>query len=277
MLYYYAHSGHKFGLERVRRGVAILKNLRSKGFEVQLLVNDFRAGLSAKDWGGEEYVTIETIQDIDAIAMVGDSIIIDSPEDDHGRLVKYCSDFTNVWRFSESQEDKTIYNEKMITRDNIVIDEDIYTNELVKENRVLYFLGDSDYNKMILNNADFFKEFNMDLLLGSYFFVKYESDLEKIFDTLYEAEDYVDTLKSVKTVVTSSSQCAFESKSCGARVIYLDIDKNSVYDKSILEDYGISVIDGFDSNSLKEAINNCDTSSVKKLNIYNIEDISSFL
>jgi len=277
MLYYYAHSGHKFGLERVRRGVAILKNLRSKGFEVQLLVNDFRAGLAAKDWGGEEYVTIETIQDIDAIAMVGDSIIIDSPEDDHGRLVKYCSDFTNVWRFSESQEDKTIYNEKMITRDNIVIDEDIYTNELEKENRVLYFLGDSDYNKMILNNADFFKEFNMDLLLGSYFFVKYESDLEKIFDTLYEAEDYVDTLKSVKTVVTSSSQCAFESKSCGARVIYLDIDKNSVYDKSILEDYGISVIDGFDSNSLKEAINNCDTSSVKKLNIYNIEDISSFL
>jgi len=277
MLYYYAHSGHKFGLERVRRGVAILKNLRSKGFEVQLLVNDFRAGLSAKDWGGEEYVTIETIQDIDAIAMVGDSIIIDSPEDDHGRLVKYCSDFKNVWRFSENEEDKTIYNEKMITQDNIIIDEETYSMDSKKEDRVLYFLGDSDYDKLILNNSTFFEKFNMDLLLGGYFFVKYENDLEKIFDTLFESEDYVEVLSKAKIVVTSSMQTAFEAKSCGARVIYLNIDKNSIYDNSLFREYGISIIDGFDENSLKEAINNCDNTIEKKINIYDIEEISSFL
>ena len=277
MLYYYAHSGHKFGLERVRRGVAILKNLRSKGFEVQLLVNDFRAGLSAKDWGGEEYVTIETIQDIDAIAMVGDSIIIDSPEDDHGRLVKYCSDFNNVWRFSENEDDKTIYDEKMITQDNIIIDEETYSMDSKKEDRVLYFLGDSDYDKLILNNSTFFEKFNMDLLLGGYFFVKYENDLEKIFDTLFESEDYVEVLSKAKIVVTSSMQTAFEAKSCGARVIYLNIDKNSIYDNSLFREYGISIIDGFDENSLKEAINNCDNTIEKKINIYDIEEISSFL
>jgi len=277
MLYYYAHSGHQFGLERVRRGVVFLKELRSRGFEVQLLVNDFRAGLACKDWGGYEYVTIETIQDIDAIAMVGDDLIIDSPEDDHGRVVKFCSDFKNVWRFSENIEDKTIYNEKMITRDNFIVDKELYRQKIDKKDRVLFFLGDSDYKKTILNNLDFFKEFDMDLLLGSYFFVKYEKDLEKIFNTLHEAEDYVDTINSSKIVVTSSVQTAVEAKFSGAKVIYLNIYNNSIYNIDMLEDYGIIIVDGFDTKSLKEAINNCDNKVVKNLNIYNIEEISNNL
>ena len=277
MLYYYAHSGHQFGLERVRRGVVFLKELRSRGFEVQLLVNDFRAGLACKDWGGYEYVTIETIQDIDAIAMVGDDLIIDSPEDDHGRVVKFCSDFKNVWRFSENIEDKTIYNEKMITRDNFIVDKELYRQKIDKKDRVLFFLGDSDYKKTILNNSNFFKEFNMDLLLGSYFFVKYEKDLEKIFNTLHEAEDYVDTINSSKIVVTSSVQTAVEAKFSGAKVIYLNIYNNSIYNTDMLEDYGITIVNGLDVKSLKEAINSCDAKVEKSFNIYNIEEITTFL
>jgi len=113
MLYYYAHSGHKIGLERVRRGAALLKRLASNGVETQLLVNDFRAGLAAKDLGVKDYVTIETIQDIDAIAEAGNSIIIDSSEDDRGRLVKYCSDFKNVWRFEHDPSDTSVHGETL--------------------------------------------------------------------------------------------------------------------------------------------------------------------
>ena len=277
MLYYYAHSGHQFGLERVRRGVAVLKKLRSKGFEVQLLVNDFRAGLAAKNWGGEEYVTLETIQDIDAIAMVGDSVIIDSPEDDHGRLVKFCSDFSPVWRLAESVEDKAIYDEKMISKDSLIIDDTLYLPSQNKTENVVYFLGDSDYGKIILNNKDFFASHQMELLLGNYFFVKYENDLEKIFTTLHEPEDYVEVMSSAKIIVTSSSQTAIEAKLTGAKVIYLNIDKNSVYEKEILANCNITVVDGFDSEGLNKAINNCDTQIEKKLNLYNIDEIMTLL
>ena len=66
-LYYYAFTGHKHGLDRVKRAVVILKKLREKGFETVLLVSDFRAGLVARDFGVLDSVTIEGIQDIDAI------------------------------------------------------------------------------------------------------------------------------------------------------------------------------------------------------------------
>jgi hypothetical protein len=228
-LYYYAFTSHKYGLDRMKRGAVILNKLRESGVETMLLVNDFRAGLVARDFGVHESITIEGIQDIDAIAQIGDSVIIDSPEDDHGRLVKYCSDFKSVFRFSEHLEDKSIHGEVMLRLDckdencisSLIVD-DTYFEEHTKENRTLFFLGDSDANKTILNNADFFKDMNMELLLGNYFYVKYESDLEKIFDTLHEAEEYMDLICSSSRIVTSSFQTALDASVAGAEVIFIE-------------------------------------------------------
>jgi len=249
MLYYYANTGHKMGLERLRRGVALLNTLSEKGIESQFLVNDFRAGLVAKDLGLKNYVTVEGVQDIDAIAEHGDSIIIDSIEDDHGRLVKYCEDFKNVWRFAHDENDKAIHSEIVLDRDTVLVD-DMYFKEMKKENRVLFFLGDADYDKIILNNADFFRSVDMELLLGNYFFVKYEDDLAKLFSTLHEPEEYVDLIKSSSTVVTVSSQAALEAKVAGANVVYLDIEDNKLYSTDILNSYGIVIINGFDNENL---------------------------
>jgi len=164
MLFYYANSGHKIGLERVRRGAALLKRLAKQGIETQLLVNDFRAGLAAKELGVKEYVTVETVQDIDAIAQFGDSIIIDSPEDDHGRLVKYCEDFKNVWRFEVGNDDLSVHGETLFKAEckddsceNAVIVDDDYFEKTEKEERTLFFLSDADYDKTILSNESFFK------------------------------------------------------------------------------------------------------------------------
>ncbi len=252
MLYYYANSGHKIGLERVRRGAALLKRLTSNGIEAQLLVNDFRAGLVAKDLGVKEYVTIETIQDIDAIAEVGNSIIIDSSEDDHGRLVKYCSDFKNVWRFEHDSSDSSVYGEILLRSEckdencvNAVIVDDDYFEKETKKERILFFLSDADYDKTILNNEVFFKTLNMELLLGNYFFVKYEDDLAKLFSMLHEPEEYEDLIKSSRYVVTSSAQTALEAKVSGAKVIYLSISENDFYPVELLKTYGIDVVNGF--------------------------------
>ena len=253
MLYYYANTGHKIGLERLRRGAALLKSLTNQGAKTLFLVNDFRAGLLAKELGVKDYVTVEGVQDIDAIAEHGDSIIIDSVEDDHGRLVKYCEDFKNVWRFAHSENDQAIHDEIILDVDTILVDE-MYFEETKKEERVLFFLGDADYNKIILNNEEFFKAFDMELLLGNYFFVKYEDDLAKLFSTLHEPEEYNDLIKSSSTVVTASTQTALEVKASGGRSIYLNISDNALYSVDMLREYGIEVIDGFNIEALQDVL-----------------------
>jgi len=256
MLYYYANTSHKLGLERLRRGAALLNRLSAKGVETQLLVNDFRAGLVARELGVAEYVTIEGIQDIDAIAQNGDSIIIDSLEDDHGRLVKYCEDFDTVWRFAHDAEDKAVHSEIVIGLDTVLVDDTYFDDKREKEERTLFFLGDADYNKTILGNEAFFKAFDMELLLGNYFFVKYEDDLAKLFTTLYEPEEYEALIKSSTTVVTASSQTALEAKVVGAHVIYLALPEQELYAPALLESYGIEVIDGLDKEKLSEFLQN---------------------
>jgi len=259
MLFYYANSGHKIGLERVRRGAALLKRLASNGVETQLLVNDFRAGLAAKELGVKEYVTVETVQDIDAIAQFGDSIIIDSPEDDHGRLVKYCEDFKNVWRFAHDSSDSSVHGEILLKAgckeenclDAVIID-DLYFEENTKEERTLFFLSDADYDKTILNNEDFFKSLDMELLLGNYFFVKYEDDLAKLFSTMHEPEEYVELIASSSRIVTSSSQAALEAKASGAKVIYIHLSDDTLYPLELLSSYGVDIVNGFDTETVRK-------------------------
>jgi hypothetical protein len=260
MLYYYAFTGHKHGLDRVKKAAVILKKLREHGVETMLLVNDFRAGLVAREFGIAESVNIETIQDIDAIAKIGDSIIIDSPEDDHGRLVKYCSDFKEVFRFAQSADDKSIHGEVMFRLDckddedcisSIIVD-DIYFEEYEKEDRTLFFLGDSDADKIILNNADFFKDNKMELLLGHYFYVKYEDDLAKLFTTLHEAEEYTDLICSSKRIVTASFQTALEGSVSGAEVVFIDLNIISEEERKILLLLKVILIISFDKHKYQQ-------------------------
>ena len=272
MLYYYANTGHKIGLERLRRGAALLKSLTSQGAETLFLVNDFRAGLLAKELGVKDYVTVEGVQDIDAIAEHGDSIIIDSVEDDHGRLVKYCEDFKNVWRFAHNENDKAIHDEIVLDVHTVLVDE-MYFEETKKEERTLFFLGDADYDKIVLNNEDFFKAFDMELLLGNYFFVKYEDDLAKLFSTLHEPEEYDDLIKGSSTVVTASVQTALEVKASGGRSIYLNITNNPLYTTNTLREYGIEIIDGFNIEALQTTLAKTVVNTGKKVEIIDDKNI----
>jgi hypothetical protein len=259
MLYYYAHTGHKVGLERLRRGIALKHALEKHDIDMQMLVNDFRAGVALKDEQGlSEYITIETIQDIDAVAQMGDSVIIDSDEDDHGRLVKYVADFKQVWRFAHDSDDKPIHGEILLTPEcsdencieGMIID-DIYFQKQEKRETILFFLKDDDHEKAILSHKVFFQAFDMELLLGHYFFVKYEKDLSGIFNTLHEPEMYTETITTCSTVVTGSSQAALEARASGAKVIFLNTENNSLYSVDVLEKYGILILDGFDSDALR--------------------------
>jgi len=243
----------------MKRATVVLKKLRERGIETMLLVNDFRAGLIARDFGTPESITIEGIQDIDAIAQTGDVVIIDSPEDDHGRLVKYCSDFKQVFRFAEHSEDGSIHGEIMLTLDcqednclSAVIVDDLYFETHQKEERILFFLGDSDADKTILNNADFFKDSGMELLLGNYFYVKYESDLEKIFDTVHEAEEYTSLISNSSKIVTASFQTALEASVSGAEVVFIELDNLEAEKREILKKLNIKLVLNFNRESYEQ-------------------------
>jgi len=263
MLYYYAHTGHKVGLERARRALAVMKKVEEQGVPMRLLINDFRAGVALKDEQGlAEYITIETIQDIDAVAQMGDSVIIDSDEDDHGRLVKYVADFRQVWRFAHDSEDRSIHGEILFkvgcdTADaceEAVIIDDRYYESYEKEEKVLFFLRDYDHDKTVLGNETFFKAFDMELLLGHYFYVKYEDDLAKLFSTLHEPETYTEQITQSSTVVTASAQTALEAKVSGAKVIFIALDEIPLYPLSLLEECAITVVEGFDIEAVKRAL-----------------------
>jgi hypothetical protein len=277
MLYYYAHTGHKVGLERARRGLALMKKLAVHNVEMRMLVNDFRAGVALKDEQGlSEYITIETIQDIDAVAQMGDSVIIDSDEDDHGRLVKYISDFKQVWRFAHDEKDKSVHEEVLfrpscreeVCEEAVIID-DIYLKTHKKEERILFFLGDHDHDKTILGNEIFFKAFDMELLLGHYFFVKYENNLAKLFSVLHEAEVYPELIYGSSTIVTASAQTALEARLSGAKVIFLQLNDIALYPLSLLENVGIEVVEGFDISGLKKALETVSVETSNNIKVFN--------
>jgi hypothetical protein len=284
MLYYYAYSGHKVGLDRVKRAVALLKQLGTDGIESRLLVNDFRAGLCAREFGIFDSVTIETVQDIDAIASIGDVVIIDSPEDNRGRLQKYCSEYKVVFRFAQHEQDRVCYDEIIIKTSceddscvNAVIVDDTYFEETNKEERTLFFLNDADYDKTILNNEAFFKVFDMELLLGNYFFVKYEDDLAKLFSVLHEPEEYMDLVKSSSRIVTASAQTALEAKASGAKVIYIHLGNDDLYPVALLKTYGIAVVNGFDAEHVAEYLKEATQISQKTIEHFDVNKIKSML
>lgn len=282
MLYYYAYSGHKIGLDRVRRAAALLKKLEHEGMETRLLVNDFRAGLCAREFGISDSVTIETVQDIDAIASIGDIVVIDSPEDHRGRLQKYCSEYKIVFRFAQHNQDRVCFDEIMIKTpceddscmDALIID-DTYFEEIAKEERILFFLGDTDHDKIILNNEIFFKAFDMELLLGHYFFVKYEDDLAKLFSTLHEPEEYMGLVKSSSYIVTASAQTALEAKASNAKVIYIDLCKEDLYPVELLGIYGIDIVKGFDVEEVAKYLKEEQASQnmIERFDVYKIKSM----
>lgn len=261
-IYYYAYSGHKYGLDRVKRAVALIKELSIQGVEVNLLLNDFRAGLAARELGIMDSVTVETIWDIDAVAQRGDIVFIDSPEDDKGKFKLYADEYKPLFRVVDDCSEKSSYGEilmKPLCDDEAdclssVLVDSSYFEPVEKEKRKLFFLGDADYNKTILSHANFFEGTGMELLLGHYFFIKYEDDLAKLFDGLHEAEEYSELLCSSSQVVTASAQCALDANAASADVVYLKKPEDSVCLLQEFERFGIKIIDGFNKKQLIEAL-----------------------
>jgi len=108
VLYLYAYTNHKENLDSLRRVKALYDTFKAEGVETEILVNDYRAQLLARDWGLPLATTIETIKDIDAVATVDDIVIIDSPEALEGKVLEYGRYFKKLIYINPTCEKRVI-------------------------------------------------------------------------------------------------------------------------------------------------------------------------
>ena len=95
----------------------------------------------------------------------------------------------------------------------------------------------------------------MELILGHYFFLRYEDELAPLFTTMHEAEEYTQLIRSSSDVVTASVQCALEAGASQANVLYIMSGNDSAEMLEMLGEYDIKIIDGYNRNGLQKFIN----------------------
>jgi len=241
MTYIYAYSNNKTNLSRLRRMAIVYKMLEKHEIPVQMLTNDFRASASAARMGVPSCVNIQTIWDIDSVAKAGDSLIIDSPEDDAGKISIYLEMFKHLILISSDNEHIEKYQDT-VSIAPLVDNHYIASAKLPKRQRSVLFFGDADSKKVLKSYADELSGMGLELLLGEFFYPGYDDELLDIFPMQIEADEYEETISSYDTVVTSSVQCAYEALASGARTIYMDRGMSEAEVLVSLESLGADIV-----------------------------------
>ena len=258
-VYLYAKSGHTVGLEATKRCAAIANAL--KEFDPILCTSDFRAGAFAKDLLGiRRYVNIDVIRNLHNIMEKRDILIYDTPEI-NDNMKKDMTDFcTLVYGIDDEIK-------------GVIVDSSIYNKtdntNLNKLDKTIFF-GDDDYNNIFLEMAKQSEKQEINMLMGHYFFLGNEKVFLDYFSNVIDEEEYVQTIKNSKYLLTASLQSALESLACGNfPVLFKRFDKN--YDEELITNLNIPVIKG---DNLKQLIENFSVIINNYPNINNFNIIS---
>lgn len=251
-LYFYAKSGHTVGLEETKRCAAIANLL--KEFNPILCTSDFRAGAFAKDnFGIKKYVNIDVVRNLHNIMHRGDILIYDTPEvtsDMKEDMKDFCSLLYGI-------------NDEL---SGIIVDTTFYYSQEKPTLEKTLFFGDDDYNNQLIEMTKESEKFDINLLMGHYFFLGNEKLFENNFSKVIDEEEYVQTIQNSKYLLTASLQTALESLACGNYpVLFKRFDKN--YNEELIKNLNLPIIE---SDNLKDLITNFD----KIINNYPI--ISNF-
>ncbi len=234
--YYYAHTGHRIGLDRFRRAVAVLESLDA---DITLLTSDFRIAQEARNFGIEKAVGIDVVRNIANIAHKGDQLILDSAEVNPIMLEDMKQYFSKLYVM---EEDAIIVAKK-------------YFEQKEKKVKISYFFGDDDYEKDLMKNFDFIKELNPNLQLGYYYFLDYEDELQEKFTNCYEFDEYDDMIMESEILITASPQAVVDSLASGGKPVYVQrADYTEDFNKVFLE-LNIPIIHNYDQNKLQDVIN----------------------
>ncbi|MDZ7817949.1 MAG: hypothetical protein U5K55_04730 [Aliarcobacter sp.] len=189
-VYLYAKSGHTVGLEATKRCAAIANAL--KEFDPILCTSDFRAGAFAKDLlGVRRYVNIDVVRNLTNIMEKRDILIYDTPEANE-EMKKDMKEFcTLVYGIGEEIQE-------------VVVDTSIYNKIENPSLEKTIFFGDDDYNNLFLEMAKESNKFEINLLMGHYFFLGNEKVFTNHFSNVIDEEEYVQTIQNSKYLLTAS-------------------------------------------------------------------------
>lgn len=262
-VYYYINTGHRVGLDRLRRSAPIIKALEEMGVDITMLTNDFRAGEYAKEqFGIKKYVNVDVVRNIANIALPHDVLIFDSQEESRTMYRSMASYFHKFIRISDDPDDFASKDEILLSSMKEignapqvdVVDPRYFEDNEDHNGGIVYFWGDDDYEQKLLELSDVFEGLDVILLEGYYFFMQYGSELSNKFKSVEESEDYDYILKRADKFITSSPQSALEALAAGSNPIYLKKSGVSdIWDRK-MEEYGIPVILEFNNKLIKEKI-----------------------
>ena len=244
--YYYAHTGHRIGLDRFRRATTILNALEE--FDITLLTSDYRIAMEAREFGIEKSVGIDVVRNIPNIAKNGDRLILDSDEVNPIMLEdmkQYFSTFIHV------KSDECVVDEK-------------YFGAFEKNTKITYFFGDDDYEKDLEKHLEFIDGLDASLQLGFYYFLDYEDMLKKRFANYFEFEEYDTMIKSSEILITASPQAALESLAAGGKPIYLQREDYPQDFKNLFHALNIPMVYQYDKKVLTKIINSIDNNNYKR-------------
>ena len=236
-VYLYAKSGHTVGLDATRRCAAIANFL--KELDPILCTSDFRAGAFAKDnLGVKKYVNIDVVRNLHNMMHRGDILIYETPEVNENMKEEMKEFCTLLYGIGEELNE-------------IIVDESIYIkNENPTIEKTIFF-GDDDYHNLLLGIIEDSKKYDINLLMGHYFFLGNEKIFVNHFSNIIDEEEYVQTIQNSKYLLTASLQTALESLACGNRpVLFKRIDKS--YDEELIKKLNIPLVQ---SDNLEELIN----------------------
>ena len=236
-VYLYAKSGHTVGLDATRRCAAIANAL--KELDPILCTSDFRAGAFAKDnLGVKKYVNIDVVRNLHNMMHRGDILIYETPEVNENMKEEMKEFCTLLYGIGEELNE-------------IIVDESIYIkNENPTIEKTIFF-GDDDYHNLLLGIIEDSKKYDINLLMGHYFFLGNEKIFVNHFLNIIDEEEYVQTIQNSKYLLTASLQTALESLSCGNKpVLFRRIDKS--YDEELIKKLNLPLIQ---SDNLEELIN----------------------
>lgn len=259
--FYYVHTGHRIGLDRFQRAVAIVTELQ-KEIDITLLCSDFRIAAEAKEYGIKRSVGVDLVRNIPQIAQHGDKMIFDSAEINPTLLDDMTQFFPSFIRISDDPADTKHTQEFLISPylegegicKAIVIGEHYY-EQLPKTIPLALFFGDDDYEKDLEKNQNIFKPFNMELLMGFYHFLGYENSLKESFSVIHECEEYDEVIRKSEILVSSSPQAVLQNLISGGKPIYLH---RSDYTKDFIplfESLSIPIMKEFSQEQLMQMIN----------------------
>lgn len=258
-VYFYAKSGHAVGLDATKRCSAVATLL--KDLDPVLCTSDFRAGAYAKElFDVKKYVNIDVVRNLPNIMQRKDILIYDTDETNElmeNGMNEFCS---------------LVYNLKEVS--DIIVDTSVYTkNENPSIEKTIFF-GDDDYNNLFLEEMNNELQYDIDLLMGHYFFLGNEKVFNKHFNNVIDEEEYVETINNSKYLLTASVQSALESIACGnSPVIFKREDKQ--YNLELINRLNIPIIE---TNNLEQTINEFETiikdyPTINNYEVANLEDM----